>query len=123
MKRDAREAEAMRERERERAKAQRELAKKHVLVNPDNLAPDNSYGTPDFVKRGYYIDMPFNCKSCGVAQVWTETQQKWWYEAAKGDVWSVAVMCRPCRRKEQARRAAAREVHLAGIAAKGKNAA
>jgi hypothetical protein len=123
VKRGAKEAEAIREAERERAKAQRELAKKHVLVNPDNLAPDNSYGTPDFVRRGYYIDMPFNCKSCGVAQVWSETQQKWWYEAAKGDVWSVAVMCRPCRRKEQARRAAAREVHLAGLAAKRKNAA
>lgn len=108
---------------RERAEANRELAKRHVLVNPEHLAPDNSYGTPDFVKRGYYLDMPFSCKACGTAQVWTEAQQKWWYESAKGCIWTVAVMCRPCRREEQARRSAAREVHLAGAAAKRKNAA
>jgi hypothetical protein len=123
IKRGAKEAEVARERERERARAQRELAKSHVLVNPENLRPANSYGTPDFVKRGYYVDMPFNCKACGVAQVWTETQQKWWYESVKGDVWTVAVLCRACRKREQARRAAAREAHLAGLAAKRKNAA
>jgi hypothetical protein len=123
MKRGAKESEKVRAREHERAKEQRELAEKHVLVSPENLAPDNSYGTPDFVERGYYIDMPFNCKSCSVAQVWTDTQQKWWYEVAKGSVWAVAVLCRPCRRKEQMRRAAARDVHLGGIAAKGRNAA
>lgn len=109
--------------ERERTHAQQDLAKRHVPVNPENLRPTNSRGTPDFVQRGYYVDMPFNCKSCGVAQMWKKTQQKWWYESAKGDVWTVAVLCRPCRRREQARRAAAREVHLAGVAAKGKNAA
>ena len=123
MKRGARVAEAARDKERERAAAQRELAKKHVLVNPENLGPNNSYGTPDFVARGHYLDMPFNCKSCGVAQVWTETQQKWWYESAKGDVWAKAVLCRPCRKREQARRAVAREVHLSGLAAKRNNAA
>jgi hypothetical protein len=92
-------------------------------VNPENLRPTNNYGTPDFVNRGYYVDIPFNCKFCGVAQVWTETQQKWWYESVKGDVWTVAVSCRPCRKREQARRASAQEVHLAGLAANGKNAA
>ena len=122
IKRGTKEAELAREREREKARAQRELAKQHVLVNTANLRPTNSYGTPEFVKRGYYVDMPFNCKSCGVAQVWTEMQQKWWYESAKGDVWTVAVLCRPCRKREQTRRAAARVVHLAGLAAK-KNVA
>jgi hypothetical protein len=96
---------------------------KHVLVNPKNLRPTNSHDTPEFLKRGYYVDMPFNCKSCGTAQVWTETQQRWWYEIAKGDVWTIAVLCRPCRKREQARRAAAREVHLAGLAGKGKGVA
>jgi hypothetical protein len=120
IKRGAKDADLAHERERERARAQRELAKRHVLVNPANLRPTNSYGTPEFVKRGHYVDMPFNCKSCGVAQVWTETQQKWWYESAKGDVWTIAILCRPCRRRERARRAAAREVHAAGLAAKAK---
>ena len=123
VKRGAKEAELSQERAREQARARRELAKKHVLVNPENLHPTNSYGTPDFVKHGYYVDMAFNCKFCGAAQVWSETQQKWWYESAKGDVWTKAVLCRPCRKREQARRAAAREVHLAGLAAKRKNAA
>ena len=59
----------MREKERASAAALRQLSRKHVLVNPANLGANNSYGTPDFVKRGYYLDMPFNCKSCGVAQV------------------------------------------------------
>ncbi len=123
LKRGAKEAEATRAKERELAAAKRELAKKHVLVNPENLGPNHSVGTPEFVKRGYYVDMPFNCKLCGVAQVWTETQQKWWYESAKGDLWAKAVMCRPCRKREQARRAAARAVHLSGVAAKRGNAA
>ncbi|MDT9002472.1 zinc-ribbon domain containing protein [Paucibacter sp. APW11] len=116
-------SESARERERERTRAHMLAAKKHVLVNPNNLLPTNSVGKPDFVKRGYYLDRPFNCKSCGVAQVWTETQQKWWYESAKGDVWTIAVLCRPCRKREQDRRNAARDVHFAGIADKGKNAA
>jgi hypothetical protein len=122
IKRGAKEAELSQERAREKSRAQRELAKKHILVNPENLRPTNSYGTPEFVRRGYYIDMAFHCKSCGAAQVWTETQQKWWYESAKGDVWTTAVLCRPCRKREQTRRAAAREVHLSGLAAKAKKA-
>lgn len=123
IKRGARETELAQEREREKMKAKQELAKRHVLVNPANLRPTNSYGTPEFVKRGHYVDLPFNCKACGAAQVWTESQQKWWYESAKGDVWTIAVLCRPCRRREQARKAAARAVHLAGLAAKNKNVA
>jgi len=122
VKRGAREAEVAQERAREMAASKRELAKRHVLVNPQNLRPTNSYGTPDFVKRGHYVDMPFDCKSCGISQIWTELQQKWWYESAKGDVWTKAVLCRNCRKCEQVRRAAAREVHLAGLAAKDKHA-
>jgi hypothetical protein len=113
----------------ERATALREqrerdrTARGHLPVNPLNLGPNVSYGIPDFVERGYYVDRPFNCKECGVAQVWSESQQKWWYESAKGDLWAVAVLCRPCRRREQARKAAARKVHLDGLARKKRNAA
>ena len=116
-------AERKREEQRLAEQARRELSKRHVLVNPANLRPSNSYGTPDFVRRGHYLDKPFNCKACGAPQVWSETQQKWWYESAKGDAWTVAVLCRPCRQRERARKAAAREVHLSGLAAKRKNAA
>lgn len=99
-------------------KARATHLKGQVLVNASNLLPTNSYGTPDFVLRGFYVDMPFSCKTCGKAQVWTATQQKWWYEAAKGDVWTIAVLCRPCRLRERDRKVAARKVHLDGLARK-----
>jgi hypothetical protein len=89
-----------------------------VTVNVSALAPNNSYGVPRFVERGYYTDQPFKCAGCGVDQVWTARQQKWWYEVAKGYVYASAKLCRPCRRREQARRKEARRVHLEGIARK-----
>jgi Probable zinc-ribbon domain len=89
-----------------------------VAVNEELLAPNNSYGAPDFVTRGFYVDRPFRCKDCGKDQVWTATQQKWWYEVAKGFAWSTAIRCRACRRQEQERQANARQVHLEGTARK-----
>ena len=89
-----------------------------VVVNPLKLRPTNSYGTPEFVARGYYVDFPFKCKDCGKSQVWSPSQQRWWYEIAKGDVWTVATRCRSCRQRERARRTAAREVAEAGMARK-----
>ena len=86
-----------------------------VPVNAAALAPYNSYGTPKFVERGYYEDVPFTCAACGARQLWTAWQQKWWYEVAKGYVDSTAKLCRACRRREQARRAEARQVHLEGL--------
>ncbi|WP_235835077.1 zinc-ribbon domain containing protein [Piscinibacter terrae] len=100
------------------AKERAALLKNQVVVNVDKLRPTNSFGTPDFVARGFYADRPFNCKTCASPQVWTATQQRWWYEIAQGDVWTVAVLCRPCRRRERERRNDAREVHLAGLAKK-----
>jgi len=84
-------------------------------VNEKLLAPNNSYGAPDFVYRGYYVDRPFRCVDCGKQEVWTGTQQKWWYEVAKGLVYTTAIRCRPCRRRKQARSAESRRVHLEGI--------
>src|SRR5215510_2346764 len=85
-----------------------------VLVNPSLLRPTNSYSIPDFVDREYYVDRPFQCKDCGKSEIWTATQQKWWYETAKGDVWTIAVRCRPCRRRERARKSEARRVQSKG---------
>jgi hypothetical protein len=96
-------------REKAEARAREELRKTQVVVNPALLRPTNSYGIPHFVQRGYYVNRPFTCKDCGKAEAWTSTQQKWWYESAKGDVWTVAVRCRPCRRRERERVAAARK--------------
>lgn len=35
-------------------------------VSLDKLAIDNSFGKPDFVKRGFYVDGPFVCVDCGL---------------------------------------------------------
>lgn len=87
-------------------------------VNRCALAPHNSYFDPDFAARGYYLDQPFTCVDCGKEEVWTATQQKWWYEVAKGDVFTTARRCRSCRRRERERRTEARRVHKEGIARK-----
>ncbi len=86
-----------------------------VPVNLVNLSSNNSYGIPEFVKRGFYVDMPFTCQHCGTPQIWTAQQQHWWYELAKGDVWTIAILCRPCRIKERERKALARKLHLEGL--------
>jgi Probable zinc-ribbon domain len=91
---------------------------KTMPVNEQLLAPYNSYGAPAFVSRGYYEDVPFRCRGCGRDEIWTAAQQKWWYEVAKGYVYSTAKLCRPCRKKERARRTEARRVHLEGVARK-----
>lgn len=93
-------------------------SKEVVPVNPALLRPSNSYGTPDFVERGYYLDRPFTCKDCDKPEIWTATQQKWWYEVAKGEVFSGAARCRRCRRREREHKAQARQTHLAGLAKK-----
>jgi hypothetical protein len=79
-----------------------------VAVDFGSLVPNNSYSAPEFMKRGYYVDEPFVCRSCGEPQVWTAEQQKWWYEVAKGDVFSTATQCRACRQRERSRRQEAR---------------
>src|SRR6266852_5856948 len=56
-----------------------------IDVNPSALAPNNSYSRPVLVKRGYYLDQPFECRACGKQEVWTAAHQKWWYEVAKGN--------------------------------------
>ncbi|TJZ69378.1 zinc-ribbon domain-containing protein [Chitiniphilus eburneus] len=77
-----------------------------VTVDAAHLAPySNSYGVPSFVMRGYYVDLAFTCRDCGAHQVWTAAQQQWWYETAKGYVYSSAVRCLGCR--QQRRRALA----------------
>jgi hypothetical protein len=80
-------------------------------VTPALLRRNNSYSIPDFVQRGYYQGRPFRCKDCGIEEVWTAAQQRGWYEVAQGEVWTVAVRCRACRRQERVRKAEARHIH------------
>ena len=82
------------------------LATGAVPVNAALLDPSTSYSASQFMERGYYLDQEFICKDCNKQEVWTATQQKWWYEIAKGNVSTVANRCRPCRRRERERAAA-----------------
>lgn len=70
-----------------------------VVADPTQRAPNNSYSPPPL----YYRDYDFDCSDCGSRETWTAEQQKWWYEVAKGSIYSGAVRCRKCR---AARRAA-----------------
>jgi hypothetical protein len=96
----------------------REVPAGALAVRESLLAPNNSYSVPDFVRRGYYEDQPFQCVGCGKAEVWTATQQRWWYEVAKGDVFTRALRCRACRRIERERKTEAQRIHLEGISQK-----
>lgn len=75
-----------------------------VAVDPTALTPHNSYSPPDFVERGYYVDKPFVCQVCGTSETWAAAQQKWWYEVAKGHVFSTATQCGAWRQRERAKR-------------------
>lgn len=94
-----------------------------VVCDPTQLAPGNSYGAPEFVYRGYYVDTAFRCKDCGADEVWKAARQKWWYEVAKGNVKTRAVRCKACRTHERARKTLARQAHQAGLLAKQTSAA
>jgi hypothetical protein len=89
-----------------------------AVVDETRLAHNNSYDQPEFLKRGYYQDTPFTCRDCSKEEVWTASQQKWWFEIAKGDIFTQASRCRNCRRQERVRRNQARLVHLEGVATK-----
>ena len=47
----------------------------------------------------FYRDKPFKCQACGAHEVWTANSQKWWFEIAKGNLYSTAIHCRSCRAK------------------------
>lgn len=68
-----------------------------IEADPSQQAPNNSYSS-----KTYYQDYEFNCVDCGIPQVWTAEQQQWWYEVAKGPIFSVAVRCRACRKASRA---------------------
>ena len=54
------------------ARAERDAARMpdRVAVNPEKLSPFNSYDSPDFLKRGYYLDKGFTCQGCGAREIY-----------------------------------------------------
>jgi len=49
----------------------------------------------------WYEDKSFKCKQCGRRETWTARQQQWWYEIAKGEIETTAILCRNCRQKKR----------------------
>jgi hypothetical protein len=90
------------------------LATGHVPVDPARLQPNNSYGQPDFLCRGFYQDIAFRCIDCGAECVWAAERQRWWYEVAGGDIYTTARRCAPCRAAERQRKAEAWQRSLEG---------
>lgn len=93
-----------------------------VPVDYGSLAPNRALTTrrlwppiPDFMVRGWYEDQPFTCVDCGAVEVWLASQQKSWFEAAKGNIFSCAIRCRVCREKERLRRDEARRAYYEGL--------
>lgn len=82
----------------ERARA--EKAKSRILADLSQQASSNS--TTGGPLR--YEDREITCRDCGRKEIWTARQQQWWYEVAKGSIYSTAVRCRACRGPRRAGR-------------------
>ena len=85
-----------------------------VLADHAQLAHNNTY---DLLPK-FYIDRAIVCRECSAEEVWPAERQKWWYEVAKGNINTDAVLCRSCRRSKKAQQAEARRIHLEGVARK-----
>ncbi|MBF0502242.1 MAG: zinc-ribbon domain containing protein [Candidatus Riflebacteria bacterium] len=82
-----------------------------VIADHKELAHNNTYGRlPRF-----YVDKVVVCRQCGKEEVWLAERQKWWYEGAKRNINTDAVLCRSCRGKEKVRKDEARRVHIQGL--------
>lgn len=85
-----------------------------VMADQRELAHNNTYG----LLPRFYVDKLVVCRQCGTEEVWLAERQKGWYEVAKGNINTQAVLCRSCREREKARQEEARRVHLEGLAKK-----
>jgi hypothetical protein len=86
----------------------RRAAKKSMLAPAATMT--YRYGAPD-----QYVPVPFTCRDCGAAEVWSVKGQKWWYETMRAHPFSTAIRCRPCRARERERKQLARQDMLAGL--------
>ena len=84
-----------------------------IAVDPEKIRSSASPAGPWI--PDFYADVPFTCKDCGEQEVWTASQQKWWYEVAGGLFETTAIRCKACRRVERIRKEEARKTHLEGI--------
>jgi ferredoxin-like protein FixX len=78
-------------------RAERAIPLGAVAADLAQQVPNNSYSS----KPLFYVDQPFDCVDCGTHEVWTASQQKWYYEVAKGSLYGRAVRCRACRQRRR----------------------
>jgi hypothetical protein len=57
----------------------------------------------------WYIDQPFICRDCGVAELWKASARKRYVENWGGHTDARAIRCRACRNTERERKAEARK--------------
>ena len=74
-----------------------------IPVDPEALNLGHSWERPLF-----YRDLSFQCRDCGVQEIWSAVDQQWYYESAGGYFFNTAVRCRSCRQIERQRKAEAR---------------
>jgi hypothetical protein len=99
----------------ERRLAKRVVAKRS-LASPVNAIPKGAIAADHTLLRhvnysdvvNWYIDQPFVCRDCGIADLWKAAEQKRYVESWGGHTDARAVRCRACRRKERERIALAR---------------
>jgi hypothetical protein len=51
-----------------------------------------------YSRKNYYHDIEFACVDCGVEEVWKAKDQKWFFEVAKGNIYSKPKRCLVCRK-------------------------
>lgn len=68
-----------------------------IPADSSQQVPNNSYSPPP----EFYENKVFTCVDCGKEEIWTAAQQKWWYEVAKGSLFSTAVRCHKCRQAKR----------------------
>lgn len=78
-------------------------------VDPTRLTKRHVEAVPEFLALGRYRDIALACADCGSEDVWTASQQKQWYEAAKQPLDSQETRCRACAK------AHARNLHFAAV--------
>jgi hypothetical protein len=108
------------EEERRRLAEEEAAARRRVQADSTEMViPSTSY----FIPPEFYDDVAFTCVDCGAHEVWKAADQKWWYEVAKGSIYSTAIVCRTCRTAQrEAHGGTPRRSHAERRAAEEKNA-
>lgn len=90
-----------------------------VAADLSQQVPNNSYDPPP----QWYVDKDFICVECGAEETWTASQQKWYYEQAKGTLYATAKRCHACRLKIREAKAIQREQMAASKKTDKRNSA